>query len=287
MYRREVLAVLGAGTAGLAGCSLNQRDENTTPTPTRSMGAGTTPTASPTATPAPDRDVKVELATLTPGYVELAVDDWMLISEPDTQYAFFEIEIDSGLPPALSDFVFRFDGTDYAPLPREETTRIVRARDASLLSDDRYPMGWMVFELPETGDPSDIELTWPSAGAHEAWHPDGRKREQLAAPLPSLSLEAWHAPEIVPSSRKAVTFEFVVSNETDRAGHFVGAIRAPGLPDHNPMTVVEFGVGPNTATEWSVVTRHGLMPVEDREQFYELLWFGGGPVKRPARYVAG
>lgn len=292
MNRRQVLAVLGAGTTGLAGCNRTQRNETATPTPTEPSGAATTPTASPTATLASDRDLKVSFDALQPAYVDLSVDNYRMVSEPDTQYFFLAVEVESGLPPALSDFGLRFDGTDYSPLERDTSSEIIRnrARDESWSIDDRYLSGWIVFELPETGDASDVNLTWPGGG----WRPDRDTLERLAAPLPSLSLVEWHVPETAREGSH-VTFGFTVSNDTDLPGHFVGAINASDsiIGPHHPVAVVSREISPNDTESWEVVGDDAppiILPDDLPDDVkptvtYEFVWAGGGPVKQSVEVV--
>lgn len=251
MRRRALLAALaGAGTL-TAGClgdgSDGSSDGNTdTHTATQRATATATQTATTTQTP-PATELAVELDALQPALVELNTDYYQLVAEPDRQYLVLDVSVVSGPPPSRSALTFRFDGADYTP----RTWTRIPARQADGSGGTQYPGenggGWVVFDLPETGDASDAALVWPGG----EWRPDDGLREQLATALPPLSLEEWRVPETVPLD-STTTFGLTVRNEGERAGWFVGGINAEGWYPHRPVARLSRAVPPGETVEWEV-----------------------------------
>lgn len=106
-----------------------------------------------------DTSLTVEFSALQAGFVELNVDAYEVVSDPTSQYLFLNVSVDSGTSPSLSDFRFRFDGDRYPPItPTDEP--VVHRRDDE---GDSYDSGsgWVLFEVPETGDASHAGLVWP------------------------------------------------------------------------------------------------------------------------------
>jgi hypothetical protein len=290
VLRREALALCGAGLAALAGCSSggNGGSDTTTAAASRSPTPTPTPTetGTPTATP-PERDLTVELDALQPALVESNVDYFRLVAEANRQYLALTVAVDSGPPLARSALAFRFDGAEHAPKEWER----VPARGAGG-SDDQYSAesgaGWLVFDLPETGDASDAALVW-SGGE---WRVDDRLREQLAAPLPALSLAQWRAPETAPLD-STTTFELAVRNEDDQTGWFVGAINAAGWYPHRPIARVSRRIPAGETVSWDVRGEDVDLPEEgwaenvgdgEPDVEYELVWPDGSE-RRSVRVV--
>lgn len=267
MHRRRALLLCSAGIAGVGGCLSGQRDDGTVPTTERS----------PTAATASDTSLTVELDALQAGFVALDVDAYDVVSDPMSQYLFLNVSVDSGPAPSLSDFRFRFDGDGHPPVLPTDDPWVHRQDDEG----DGYDAGsgWVLFELPETGDASDAALVWPGG----EWQPNGDLRGRLAAELPSLSLTEWVVPETVPLDGRS-TFAFTVHNESDRPGRFIGAINAEGWMPHRPVTIASRRVPPNGSESWDVSGEEITLVEESLSESvgdgapditYELAWTGG------------
>lgn len=236
MHRRQFLLSCGGGIAGLAGCLSEQRDDGTVATTDGS------PTQTTTAL---DTSRTVEFSALQAGFIELNVDAYEMVSDPMSQYLFLNVSLNSDTAPSLSDFRFRFDGDEHPPILPTEDPWVHRQDDEG----DSYNSGsgWVLFELPETGDASDAALVWPGG----EWQPNENLRARLGREVPSLSLTEWVVPETVPLDSLS-TFEFTVHNESDYAGRFIGAINADGWMPHRPITIVSRRVPPNESESWEV-----------------------------------
>lgn len=241
MDRRELLALCSSGIAGVPGCVTSQGN------PTR------TATSEDSTTSPPDTGsaLSVELNALQPAVVTLNVDYLQIHSETGSQYLYLDLAATAGSSPSLSDVAFRFDGDRYSPIPPDEQPPIFRStgtgKSAYDGADDDDGEGWLLFELPETGDASESAFVWPGG----AWRPDDRLRARLAAPLPTLSLEAWRVPETV-SLNDRTTFGFTVRNEGGDAGRFVAGINASGWEPHRPVRRISRRVPPNESRSWEV-----------------------------------
>ncbi len=240
MHRRAVLSLCGAGLAGLAGCPSRRDGGRDAPTGDTS----TTPTT--TATPR-ETELRVELDALQPALVELNTDYYQLAAESDRQYLVLAVSVVSGPPPPRSALAFRFDGAAHAP----RTWERIPARQSDGSGGEQYSSengsGWVVFDVPETGDASDAALVWPDG----EWRPDDRLREQLATPLPALSLAEWRGPETAPLD-STTAFELAVRNGGPRPGWFVGGINAEGWYPRRPVAHVSRRIPPGETVAWEV-----------------------------------
>lgn len=280
MRRRAVLALCGGGLGSLAGCASRRRDgrqSTASPNGGPSTDAGTTPS---TPTPA-ETELTVELDALQPALVVLNVDYLDLYSNPSSQYLSLRLSVPDGRAPALSDVSFGFDGASHDPLGREEMPRVYRGVDSE--SAPRYEAdegsGWVLFELPATGDASDAALVWPGG----EWHPDEQLRTRLARPFPPLSVEQWQAePTVVPNGR--TTFRVVARNAGDVLGRFVGGINAEGWYPHRPIASVSRRIPPGETATWEVPGEEIELVSEgmadrvgdgDADVHYEFVWPGG------------
>lgn len=213
MFRRHLPTLWGAGLAGLAGCVSDQENEQTTPTGADAKPSKTTDSTSPTTTSETDSptatphetELAVELDALQPAIVEINVDYLKIVS--GGQFLYLDVSVESDPAPSLEDLAFRFDGDNFTPIQPKGDQYIYRA----LVEKDQYDAagtdaaGWVLFELPRSGDASDAALVWPGG----EWRPDEQLRAQLAARTPLLTLEEWKVPEAVPNSSNP-TFEFTV-----------------------------------------------------------------------------
>ncbi len=276
MRRRQVLALCGAGIAGLAGCLSDPSGDESPP----ASGPTATPTGDGTATPTPPAtELSVTVDALQPAFVGLNVDAYGMVSEPDSQYLFLGVSVLSGPRPSPSDIVFRFDGDEYGPIRPGEGPDVQR----EVGSGDGGESGWVLFRLPETGDAGDAALVWPGG----EWRPDERLRVRLAAPLPPLSVAEWTVPETV-SVGNTVAFEFAVRNRGDLPGRFVGAVNAEGWAPHRPVAILSRRIPPGETESWEVAGEEIELFDDELAQevgddepdiTYELLWPGGSEDK--------
>lgn len=268
MHRRQFLLSSGGGIAGLAGCLSERRDGDTVAT----TDGSPTPT-----TTSQDTGLPVEFSALQPGFIELDVDAYEMVSNPTSQYLFLNVSLNGDTTPSLSDFRFRFDGDEHPPTTPTEDPWVHRRDEEG----DSYNSGsgWVLFELPETGDVSDAALVWPGG----EWQPNETLRARLGAELPSLSLGEWVVPETVPLDSRS-TFEFTVHNESDYAGRFIGAINAEGWMPHRPVTIMSRRIPPNESESWGVSGEEITLVEESLSESvgdgepditYELVWTGG------------
>jgi hypothetical protein len=276
VHRRALLSLCGTGLVGLAGCVSPQSAADSR---TATGGDPTsTPDTASSATPA-DGDLTVELDALQPAVVVRNVDYLDVHAAPSSQYLYLHLSTE-GAAPARSDLAFRFDGESHAPLGPEGTPTVYRRvySAAPPPYDPDAGSGWLLFELPATGDASDAALVRPEG----EWHPDERLRARLAAPPPPLSVVEWSVPSTVAvGGRTAVRIG--VRNDGDVHGRFVGGINADGWYPHRPIARVSRRIPPGEVVTWEVpgegidLVSEGMAGrVSDGEADvdYELVWTG-------------
>ena len=270
MDRRRFLALSGLCLTGVAGCTAENDQQQTTAVPTTS----------------PEYDLDIEFSGLQSGIVELFEDAYELSSNPGSQYLFLNVSVTSGLRPAVEDIIFRFDGEAYSPKTEWDYPPLHRGEDSvgefpDSVGDERYRSdddrdGWLVFELPERGDASEAAFSWPGG----KWKPDESVRGRLANPLPDFSLEAWTVPETISSTARP-EFEISARNEGAEPGQFWGAIDGDGWTTDRTVTLVTQRIPPGETESWRVTGRSSQIPPEDmsgeNEEVtisYTLLWEG-------------
>jgi hypothetical protein len=223
----------------------------------------------------------VELDALKPALVVLNVDYLDLYANASSQYLSLRLSAATDTEPTLSDLAFRFAGDSHNPLGPEAMPNVYRQFDEG--SEPQYPAadgsGWLLFELPATGDASDAALVWPGG----EWHPDERLRTRLAAPFPPLSVERWQVgPTVAPGGR--TTFQVAVTNAGDVLGRFVGGLNADGWYPHRPIAQLSRPIPSGETVRWEVpgeaieLVSEGLTEQVgdgDADIDYELRWPGG------------
>jgi hypothetical protein len=271
MRRRRFLAAAGLATVPLAGC------------PSRSEPAdGTaTPTASPTTTsPAPELSVAAELDSLQPAVVTLYVDSIDVDAEPGRQYLFLEVTVDAGDPPRREDLRVRFDGDRHDPASVDRLWRAYSEDDGRY--DSERGEGWILFDLPASGDASGVALGDASTGAE--WPITGQASTnfdgRLASPTPPLSVELAGPAQVGLGTQPTVTL--TVTNEGDRDGTFVGGLNrvGPAVP-YAPVEAIRRVVPPGEPTTVEVTDEMRLEHPSDDELgdgtpdvTYRLQWTG-------------
>ena len=262
MRRRHLLALCGAGLAGLAGCASDQPTADTATTPDRASPAGS---------------LAASVLALQPAVVTLATPDSLGVSgEPDTQYLFLSVSVTAEDPPARPALTVRFDGDKYGPLETEEPREFWRRyHDERSRYDADSGEGWVCFPLPATGAPEGAGLTWSG----NVWSPPPDVRARLAAESPPLSV-SWSVPDSVEAG-SAPAVEVSVTNEGERAGRFVGALNRSGprvayAPAASESRLVPAGGTETWAPETDVLGDAGEWSETDgpTEAAYHLHWPG-------------
>jgi hypothetical protein len=221
--RRQLLVSLGAGLAGIAGCSTAPSDGTTPSEPSE------TPTPTQTAEPATLGDavtvdgtaVTVSNLVSTHSFLYLSAPDAFGVEVADGQFAFVTVEAGDD-PPEPDAFAFAFDGErrpattyhDYGPagaLP-------VAEREYS--TDD--PQGYLGFELPAPLAAESVAVSLGDA----RWTIPASARTPLQSPPPSFTVE-YDVPDAV-ASDAPVPVTLAVTNEGDGDGTFRGAINHQG-----------------------------------------------------------
>lgn len=292
MNRRALLQSTAAAIAlAASGCSdrlagdsdgSGTEPNGTTASPTESNDSGTTTT------------LAVQPERLQPGVVVLAIDSLGVVGD-DLQFLYLSVEATAdgggsraGDPPERSDLAFRFDGETYAPGRSEAGNDQVQLYRASGSDTGRYDAesgsGWVLFELPATGDASDAALTWETT----VWEPSPALRSRLAKPSPSLSLD-WSVPATPTPGETPM--EFSVTNESDRDGRFVAGLDESGIRTaRSPVEAFSRRVPAGETVRWETVHENGVTAdsdaVDDGESdgTYVLSWTGGRR-ERTVRFV--
>lgn len=146
MRRRSYLAAAGLVVAGLAGCG--RSSSRTIRTPPGAAGATVT-----------DGNVELSLDQVHRGLVRYTSPDSISVTDRDRRHVSLAVErSDDTAAPEPGDFALRFDGEEYAPMSVEEPWELYRYGSFHTAED---PGGWLLFDLPASGDASDAALTWP------------------------------------------------------------------------------------------------------------------------------
>lgn len=282
MRRRALLAsgstLLAAGLAGCLGQSGPDTDEpptQTTAEPTNGTPTTDEPTTDRTTEqPTYDATVAPEFGRLQPGVVLVGIDS-IGVHGDGQQYLFYRVEVTDGDPPERSAFEFRFDGDAYSP-DVDTSGRLWRPsehEDWWYTADDGA--GWVVFELPESGDASDAAF----ALGDQEWSVPESVRERLAEPAPELSLD-WDVPVEQPPAES--TLGFTVSNDGDRDTWFVGALNGVQMyAAVSPIRSFLREVPAGETVSWEFTHDNGTEPGSDDvgdgepDGTYRLFWNGG------------
>lgn len=286
MQRRAFLAAGSLALAGLAGCmggdgTGTPGGSTTAPddTATAPGEAETTPGDTTTTTAG---SLSASVMMLQPGLLKLnSPDSSTVIAEEGTQYLFLEVSA-SGSPPDRSDLALRFDGASHAPQRVGASFPLFRTRNGTPYEGSS---GWVLFELPESGDAGDAALTWPGG----EWAVPEQTRRRLAEPLPTLT-PTFDIPETLPTDREP-TIEVEVTNEGSIPGTFVAAIDRSGpsvahIPAAQIRTRVPAG---ETVTETISDSFYGSPGGDvagdgEADITYYLTWAGGSD-RREVRLV--
>jgi hypothetical protein len=292
MRRRRLLAASSAALLGGAGCLGTPGDDSAGSrgpdgTAGTAAGGGDTSTEAPDQTPT-DAAVSVSLSRLQPGILLERSDD-VVVEGGGREFLFLTVDVEADALPDPEDLRFRFGGTDYRPVDPDDEIRGHHLSDTEDAPpyDPESGSGWLLYDLPETGDASDAGLVWDGG----RWWPEGLSRDRLAAVPPTLSL-AWTVPEEVSYSTDesaddpTVRHSFSVTNEGDHDGRFVAGLNRTGYVN-GAVGVVERRIPAGETVTWeytdalSYVREFG----EGEVARYTLEWVEGSP-SREVRPVA-
>jgi len=150
--------------------------------------------------------------------------------------------------------------------------------------------GWVIFDLPETGDASDAALIWPGG----EWRPSDQLQNRLATSSSTMSVEEWHVPETAPLD-STVAFELTVRNGGDEAGRFVAGINAKGWYPFRPLVRLSREIPAGETVSWEIQGENIELKDDEMSESvgngtpdieYELLWPNGN-TRKSVRIVEG
>lgn len=173
MRRRQLLTVCGTGLAGLAGCGGSQESTEEAGTPSGESTPTATEEPASTLTATPEDPIRFD--ALQTAALALTDSGYELVDAPDSQYLFL-----SG-PDAVESSRFYMAGGEYSP---GTTSNNPVHRAGSEFGTGSEGSGWVVFDLPESVDPSDAEFRGPGGD----WRPNSSLRNRLRAPVPEVGL---------------------------------------------------------------------------------------------------
>lgn len=289
MRRRSFLALCGVATAGLAGCSQSpqQAESSPAPTTTESNDGATVDSTTRSTTASQTPSLTAEVDALQPAVVTQATADSIDVRSGETaQFLYLNVRATAGDPPERDALRLRFDDELHAPAARD--------RPLWRTSDDptaRYSAtsgrGWVLFELPATGDASDLALVHAESGGEYpvASAPSHNVDGRLAAPSPSLSLDLSVADAVEQGATP--TLSFTVTNDGSRDATFVGALNrsGPRVPV-TPVAAVTERVPPGEPTSFEVTDSVAVDAPSDEvgdgepDLHYDLYWTGGSEQRR-------
>ncbi|WP_330632707.1 hypothetical protein [Halocatena halophila] len=212
MRRRTLLSACGLALSGLAGCSSNTGEEETTPTET--------PEPTVVVNETPSRPGPVTFLSLQPKLVRVNRYAAELTRGEKSQYLYLDLDFTDEKPPAREDFTVEFSGRTIYPMARVNTMSILNNYGPEYTR--HRGTGWLLFELPATGDATDARLRW----SDDEWIPTERIRTRLAEQHPRFSANISMETKISPGSVPSITVE--MTNEGSIAGRFLGTLNRGG-----------------------------------------------------------
>ncbi|MFB6178799.1 MAG: hypothetical protein ABEI77_03630 [Halorientalis sp.] len=219
MRRRTLLSLCGACTVGLTGClSESGRDQPTTADQSTDEVTSTDDTAD-----GGSAAVSVAVDALQPGVITRISPDSIGVGDDDGQYLYLTLDVTSGESPAPDEFAFAFDGQSHSPYKTSKSYPLYRTvENQGSRYDAEDGVGWLLFELPGSGDATNARFTWPGG----EWRPDEMLRNRLAAPAPPLSVSV-DVPETI-ERNSSPTLSVTITNDGDLPGRFVAGLNRSG-----------------------------------------------------------
>ncbi len=223
MERRELLAAVGVGIAGFAGCL----EDSTAP------GSGETPDAGTDEPPDSDTDEPTDSSTDAPagtGTVRdvLVTPEVVALDSPDSigtfgsreqQYVVATVVADGSSGPAAEEFALTADGETYAAGTEIAEYADVLTDRGRPYSPAENPEGWIAVQVPKPLDVEEAAITWPDG--ERALGEEALAR--LRRPPTTFEVRSFDVPETA-AIDETITVPVTVENRGDAAGTFVGAL---------------------------------------------------------------
>lgn len=283
--RRNFLAFSTLAMTGEAGCSKPTETPGSTSSPASTVSTTankqSTDTSTDSTTPTA-ASLSAELDSLQPAVViRRSADTIGVESVEGTQYLYLYVTVESGAPPAREALQLRFDGQEFEPSSRDRELWRAYTHGNSRY-DAESGRGWLLFDLPETGDASNVALIeadgpgeWPVVST-PSMNFDGR----LRAKSPPLSV-AWSVPDTVELG-DTPTLSFTVTNEGDHDGVFVGALNRSGPSiARAPTAAIREVIPPGEPTTFKITDSleigdpgEGNTADGEYDMRYDLYWTG-------------
>ncbi|WP_231185279.1 hypothetical protein [Haladaptatus sp. DYF46] len=292
--RRQLLAAVGALSAGLAGCLGGNpggtEDESPTPTDTKTTSTDTanesttddsppdTTTAESASFSLPESSVKtlgevrVAVANPTVGKAityESIMGSGGVLQSDGRQFAVAEVqsqqgnEVDAEGDPEYDAFELVVDGDAYSAVEIEKRTTGAYTSSLAERGDIRYgdtyatagTVGWVVFEPPSPLDASEAAIRCRYGGETAEWSLPEEAVAELARPAPRFELESFDATV----EEYSVDVSFVAKNVSENDGEFLAALYWPttGIADDDESTILRRTIAAGEKLEWS-----GSFPTE-------------------------
>ncbi len=212
MRRRTLLSACGLALSGLAGCSSNTGEEETTPTET--------PEPTVVVNETPPRPGPVTFLSLQAKLVRVDRYAAELTRGEKSQYLYLDLDFTDEKPPARDEFTVEFSDRTIYPMAKGNTMSVLNNYGPQYTR--HRGTGWLLFELPATGDATDARLRWPDG----EWIPTERIKTRLAGEHPPFSVGLSIDRTISPGSVPSITVE--MTNEGSIACRFVGSLNRAG-----------------------------------------------------------
>ncbi|WP_254662807.1 hypothetical protein [Haladaptatus sp. W1] len=285
--RRQLLATVGALSAGLAGClsesPTGSGSESPTPTDETNTSTADTTDESTTGDGPPDTttaenasfslpessvkslgEVRVAVANPTVGkaitYESIMGSDGVLQSD-GTQFVVAAVQsqqgnaVDAGGDPAYDAFELVVDGEAYSTVEIEDRTTGAYTSSLAEHGDIRYgapyaaggAVGWLAFEPPSPLDASEAAIRCRYGGETAEWELSDDVVATLGRPAPTFELESFDATV----EQYSVDLSFVVKNGSENDGRFLAALYWPttGIADDDESTIIERSVAAGERVE--------------------------------------
>ncbi|WP_262178082.1 hypothetical protein [Haloarcula laminariae] len=213
MNRRQLLATLGAGIGGLAGCLSGTPGESTvTPVGTDTDGERTT-SQTPTATPGDDTEGVSDIAVRKAVRYESLLGSGGVLAAEGRQYVVASVGTDGDS--RETEYVFEADGQTWeAGLPT------IAGGNTRSVADRDWPV--VGFEVPSPLPASNPQIR----SADDAWALGADATETLGEPGTRYDLDELTTPESV-SQGETMTVGLDVTNVSDAPGRFLAAVYWP------------------------------------------------------------
>ncbi|EFW89893.1 hypothetical protein ZOD2009_21967 [Haladaptatus paucihalophilus DX253] len=287
--RRQLLATVGALSAGLAGClgespggtgSQSSVPTDTETTSTDTTDESTTGDVPPDTTTAENAsfslpessvkslgEVRVAVANPTVGKAityESIMGSGGVLQSDGTQFVVAEVQsqqgnaVDAGGDPAYDAFELVADGKTYSAVEIEDRTTGAYTSSLAERGDIRYgntyamaagTVGWLAFEPPSPLEASEAAIRCRYGGETAEWELSDDAVATLGRPAPTFELESFDATV----EQYSVDLSFVVKNVSENDGRFLAALYWPttGIADDDESTIIERAVAAGERVEWS------------------------------------